>query len=74
MILLPRSWPLTNPFSCSGSWILHAHSTLQRYAGMGYLSEWANNQFPDVSAKNEFYASFGESFSPRGDDQVEGFP
>jgi hypothetical protein len=53
-----------------GSWILHAHSTLQRYAGMGYLSDWAKNQFPDVSAKNEFYASFGENFSPRGDDQL----
>ena len=53
-----------------GSWILHAHSTLQRYAGMGYLSEWANNQFQDVSAKNEFYASFGENFSPRGDEKL----
>jgi hypothetical protein len=53
-----------------GSWILHAHSTLQRYAGMGYLSDWAKNHFPDVSAKNEFYASFGENFSPRGDDQL----
>jgi hypothetical protein len=58
------------PVFLQGSWILHAHSTLQRYAGMGYLSEWANSQFPDVSAKNEFYASFGENFSPRGDDQL----
>ena len=24
-----------------------------------------------VSAKNEFYASFGESFSPRGDDTLK---
>ena len=38
---------------------------------MGYLSEWANSQFSDVSAKNEFYASFGESFSPRGDDMLK---
>ncbi len=58
------------PIFLQGSWILHAHSTLQRYAGMGYLSEWAKEQFPDVSAKNEFYASFGENFSPRGDDQL----
>lgn len=58
------------PVFLKGSWILHAHSTLQRYAGMGYLSEWAKEQFPDVSAKNEFYASFGENFSPRGDDQL----
>ena len=50
-----------------GSWILHAHSTLQRYGNMGYLSEWAENQFADTKAKNEFYSSFGENFSPRGD-------
>ncbi len=54
-----------------GSWILHAHSTLQRYAGMGYLSDWANNQFSNVSSKNEFYASFGEKFSPRGDERLK---
>jgi hypothetical protein len=50
-----------------GSWILHAHSTLQRYGNMGYLSEWAENQFAGTKAKNEFYSSFGENFSPRGD-------
>ena len=47
--------------------VLHAHSTLQRYGGMGYLSEWAGDQFSDLASKNEFYSSFGESFSPRGD-------
>ena len=54
-----------------GSWILHAHSTLQRYAGMGYLSEWAKNQFTDVKSKNEFYSSFGERFSPRADQALQ---
>jgi hypothetical protein len=51
----------------SGSRILHAHSTLQRFSGMGYLSEWANEQFSDIGAKNSFYDEFGELFSPRAD-------
>ena len=54
-----------------GSRILHAHSTLQRHAGMGYLSPWANDQFASVYAKNEFYARFGEIFSPRGDEALQ---
>ena len=54
-----------------GSRILHAHSTLQRHAGMGYLSPWAVDQFASVSAKNEFYARFGEIFSPRGDEALQ---
>ena len=59
------------PVFIRGSWILHAHSTLQRDTGMGYLSEWASNQFSSTSAKNEFYASFGEIFSPRGDQRLK---
>ena len=55
----------------AGSRILHAHSTLQRYAGMGYLSDWAKDQFSSLSAKNEFYARFGETFSPRGDTALQ---
>ena len=54
-----------------GSRILHAHSTLQRLAGMGYLSAWANDQFAATSAKNEFYSRFGEIFSPRGDEALQ---
>ena len=54
-----------------GSRILHAHSTLQRLAGMGYLSPWADDQFATTSAKNEFYGSFGEIFSPRGDNALQ---
>jgi hypothetical protein len=50
-----------------GSRILHSHSTLQRFSGMGYLSEWANEQFSDIGAKNSFYNEFGELFSPRAD-------
>jgi hypothetical protein len=60
-----------HPYFLEGSRILHAHSTLQRLAGMGYLSPWADDQFSSVSAKNEFYARFGEIFSPRGDEALQ---
>ena len=56
-----------HPQFLTGSRILHAHSTLQRLAGMGYLSSWADDQFSNTSEKNEFYGRFGEIFSPRGD-------
>lgn len=56
-----------HPQFLAGSRILHAHSTLQRYAGMGYLSEWAKDQFSSIPEKNDFFARFGEIFSPRGD-------
>ena len=38
---------------------------------MGYLSSWANDQFSTTSEKNEFYAQFGEVFSPRGDEALQ---
>ena len=60
-----------HPYFLDGSRILHAHSTLQRLAGMGYLSPWAEDQFSDVAAKNEFFARFGEIFSPRGDEALQ---
>ena len=60
-----------HPYFLEGSRILHAHSTLQRHAGMGYLSPWADDQFSSVSAKNEFYARFGEIFSPRGEEALQ---
>ena len=56
-----------HPVFLRGSRILHAHSTLQKLAGMGYLSQWASDQFSDVFEKNSFYEEFGELFSPRAD-------
>ena len=59
------------PVFIRGSWILHAHSTLQRDTGMGYLSDWASNQFSDTTTKNEFYATFGQLYSPRGEKRLK---
>ena len=58
--------PHREAFLCGG-YILHAHSTLQKARGMGYLSEWAKGNFSDVHQKNEFFAAFGKVFSPRGE-------
>ena len=59
-----------HPVFLRGSRILHAHSTLQRHCGMGYLSNWAQDQFSGVRVKNEFYAEFGAVFSPRADQRL----
>ena len=58
--------PLRQSFLRGGR-ILHAHSTLQKAHGMGYLSDWAKGNFSNVHLKNNFYAEFGEVFSPRGE-------
>ena len=50
---------------------MRAHSTRQRLAGLGYLCPWSDDQFASVAAKNEFYARFGEIFSPRGDEALQ---
>ena len=61
--------PHRNSFLAGGR-ILHAHSTLQKGRGMGYLSDWAAGNFSDVHSKNAFYAEFGKVFSPRGENAL----
>jgi hypothetical protein len=55
----PELEPLFGQFE-EGMRILHAHTLLHAHAGMGYVSEWANSQFPDVAAKNRFFAALGQ--------------
>ena len=54
-----------------GARILHAHSTLQKFASIGYLSDWAESHFSSSRSKNDFYDQFGEIFSPRGDARLQ---
>ena len=54
-----------------GARIFHAHSTLQKFGGMGYLSDWAQAHFSHTKAKNDFFDQFGEIFSPRGDARLQ---
>ena len=66
MQLLLTSYPIRETFLRGGR-ILHAHSTLQKAAGLGYLSDWAKGNFSDVHKKNDFFAEFGKVFSPKGE-------
>lgn len=54
-----------------GARIFHAHSTLQKFGEMGYLSDWARAHFSNTKAKNDFFDQFGDIFSPRGDARLQ---
>jgi hypothetical protein len=44
-----------------GAYIVYAHSVLQQAGGLGYTSEWAENNFGSVAEKNEFFDRLGRS-------------
>jgi len=52
------------PVFIKGARIVYAHSVLQSRGQMGYLSRWANLQFPDVRSKNAFFEDMGRKFQP----------
>ncbi|MHC4755529.1 MAG: hypothetical protein ACYTBP_10330 [Planctomycetota bacterium] len=47
-----------------GAHIVYAHTVLQRQCGIGYTSQWAENNFETVNVKNSFFEEFGASFVP----------
>jgi hypothetical protein len=47
-----------------GAAIAFGHTLLTGF-DMGYLSKWANEQFDSKAEKNEFFAAFGRSMTPR---------
>ena len=61
--------PLVPEFR-KGAHIIYAHTVLQKQAGLGYLSSWADKVFDDVFAKNEFFEEFGKSFEPGMEDSL----
>ena len=44
-----------------GAYIVYAHSVLQQRAGLGYTTEWAENNFGSVAERNEFFERLGRS-------------
>ena len=52
------------PLFMKGAYIVYAHTVLQRRAGMGYLSPWAEASFTGTDEKNAFYAEFGQAYQP----------
>jgi len=47
-----------------GALVVYAHTALQRYANMGYLSGWAKQKFETVAEKNRFFEKLGEILQP----------
>jgi hypothetical protein len=56
--------PLLGVFQ-EGADIIYAHYLLQKNCGLGYLSEWAENNFKTTSDKNNFYKKTGASVTPQ---------
>ncbi|MCX7887500.1 MAG: hypothetical protein N3B01_09650 [Verrucomicrobiae bacterium] len=52
------------PVFLKGAHIFFAHTLFQRFAGKGYLSEWAAKRFSTVAAKNAFYEAAGRELPP----------
>lgn len=63
----PELAPLL-PVFLEGADIVYAHTRLQQHAGLGYLSAWARQSFPDIGAKNAFYAEVGRLLDPADQD------
>ena len=62
------------PIFRKGAHIAYAHSVLQRQAGLGYLSDWARQQFADAAAKNDFFEQLGRQLRPEQEDHLRGLP
>ena len=61
------------PVFLKGAYIVYAHSVLERYCGLGYLSDWAKCNFTDAAAKNEFFETVGQKLEPTKEDVLAGF-
>lgn len=55
--------PLRQTF-LDGAYFLYGHTALQRHVGLGYQSEWAQDQLPDRAARNRFYTQVGRGLPP----------
>ncbi|HCU58058.1 MAG TPA: hypothetical protein DF984_07560 [Anaerolineaceae bacterium] len=57
---LPTLAPLKQSFM-DGAYFLYGHTMLSRYANLGYLSGWSQDQFKDRRSRNSFYTRVGAS-------------
>ncbi|MHC4647441.1 MAG: hypothetical protein ACYTBJ_18280 [Planctomycetota bacterium] len=53
------------PVFLKGAHIVYAHSVLQQQCGLGYLSQWARQNFASVADKNEFFEKVGRLLEPK---------
>ncbi len=55
-----------------GAYIAHGHTMLERAAGMGYVSAWAERYLENLSARYAFYREIGERLAPGRKKSIEG--
>jgi hypothetical protein len=54
----PELAPVREAF-LDGAHFIYGHTVLQRALGLGYQSEWAQTQLPQVRERNDFYTGVG---------------
>jgi len=59
----PELAPVRDAFM-DGAYFIYGHTILQRHAGLGYSSEWAQAYLPTRSARNDFYTRAGRLIPP----------
>ena len=58
------------PAFLTGSYIVYAHSVLQRQCKLGYTSVWANEHFETAERKNAFFEEVGAILKPSCEDEL----
>jgi len=56
------------PIFLKGAHIVYAHSVMQKQLSLGYLSDWAKDNFTTTAGKNDFYEKVGTLLDPAKED------
>ena len=59
----PELTPVRKAF-VDGACFVYGHTAMQRLLGLGYQSEWAQNQLPTRRQRNSFYTRIGYDIPP----------
>jgi len=55
------------PVFLKGAHIVYAHSVLQQQSGLGYVSDWARQNFSSVNDKSKFFEKIGRLVKPQAE-------
>ncbi|MBW8017131.1 MAG: hypothetical protein FVQ82_13175 [Planctomycetes bacterium] len=58
------------PIFLKGCHIVYAHSVMQKQLDLGYLSDWAKDNFATTASKNDFYEKVGKLLDPAKEDSL----
>jgi len=62
------------PVFLRGAHILYAHAALQREGGRGYLSAWAQANYPRAADRNAFFEQVGKALTPAREGALAALP